>query len=93
MTRQRIIANVYSRSAISDMISALRDARLEASLSQSEIDHAARLRPGSCARLESEIETPSKKRSLPTGDLERIARLLGVRFRPTFSDRQEPLKR
>lgn len=87
MTRRLIVADVYSRSAKNDMLSALRDARIEADLSTIEVDQAARLKPGTCARLETELVSPSRSRGIPVEAIERIARLMGVAFRLRWEDK------
>lgn len=63
-----------------DMLAALRQARLDAELSPAEIDRAARLKMGTCAGLEDELDNPIKGRLIASDAVFKIAKLLGIRF-------------
>jgi hypothetical protein len=60
----------------SQLVTELQRARLEAGLSCDEVDRAARLRPGTCAR----IEENKSDRSLRGDEFFKIAKILGIKF-------------
>ncbi|QEL21695.1 hypothetical protein FQV39_03195 [Bosea sp. F3-2] len=80
MTRKIVRVEISPEDALRDMLAGLRQARVEADLSWDDVDRAARLPAGTCARLEIEIDHPMAGRALPKNAIERIAALLGVGF-------------